>query len=289
MAKKKKITTTVTTTTITETLTNEKTHIICILDRSGSMSSIINASISGFNEFLGKQKALPDQASISVVLFDDQFQMLYDNVDIKNAELLTAEVWKPRGMTALYDSIGKSINIEKAKLAKLGKEAPAKVLVCIVTDGEENASEEYKGEAGRKAIKSLIKDCETNDNWNFIYLASGQDAFAVGKNFGMSYGNTITYTANAAGVQGMSMVLNNATSSYRSMNSNSGNFKKMSKSLITTDEPELNNSDPQNLKGNLTVSGTITTGGNTNATGVVDGTIFTNSNSTIIPDLKDKK
>ena len=262
MAKKKKITTTVTTTTITETLTNEKTHIICILDRSGSMSSIINASISGFNEFLGKQKALPDQASISVVLFDDQFQMLYDNVDIKNAELLTAEVWKPRGMTALYDSIGKSINIEKAKLAKLGKEAPAKVLVCIVTDGEENASEEYKGEAGRKAIKSLIKDCETNDNWNFIYLASGQDAFAVGKNFGMSYGNTITYTANAAGVQGMSMVLNNATSSYRSMNSNSGNFKKMSKSLITDNESENDKIDPQNLTGNISttdkVSGNFT-------------------------------
>ena len=123
MAKKtKKVTTTVVTTVTEETVnvpTNEKTHIICILDRSGSMTGIMNASISGFNEFLGKQKALSDKATITVVLFDDQYQILYDNVDIKKAELLTSEVWFARGMTALYDAIGKTINTEKANLARL--------------------------------------------------------------------------------------------------------------------------------------------------------------------------
>jgi hypothetical protein len=280
MAKKKKVTTTVTTTTVTETIvpTNEKTHIICILDRSGSMGSIIGASISGFNEFLGKQKALPDKATITVVLFDDQYEILYDNVDIKKAELLNGEVWKPRGMTALYDTLFKTINTERVKLAKLGDEAPAKVLVCIVTDGEENASEEYKGEQGRKQIISLIRDCEKND-WNFLYLASNQDAFAVGKNFGMSYGNTITYDATAQGVAGMSMILNNATSNYRSMNTNSGNFKKMSKSLITDNEPEEDKIDPQNLTGNISTTDNVSGNFTINNT---------NSSNTATIDPKDK-
>lgn len=278
--KKKKVTTTTVTTVTEETIVpvNEKTHIICILDRSGSMGSIITASISGFNEFLGKQKALPDKATITVALFDDQYEILYDNVDIKNAELLNGQVWKPRGMTALYDAIGKTINTERAKLKKLGDEAPSKVLVCIVTDGEENASEEYKGEAGRKQIVSLIRDCEKED-WNFLYLAANQDAFKVGTSFGISAGNTITYGATAQGVSHMSATLNCVSTSYRGMSANSGDFQKKSKSLIADNEPEDNN-DPQNLTGNI------------NTTGVAGGNFtVTNSNqsNTVVLDQKDKK
>jgi hypothetical protein len=241
--KKKKVTTTTVTTVVTEETNvpvNEKTHIVCILDRSGSMGSIISASISGFNEFLGKQKALPDKATITVALFDDQYDILYDNVDIKSAELLTNKVWVPRGMTALYDAIGKTINTERVKLDKLGDEAPSKVLVCIVTDGLENASEEYKLDN----IKKLIKDCE-NDDWNFIYLAANQNAFEVGTSFGVSAGNTYTYTATADGVSNMSMTLNNASTSYRGMCSSSTDFKKRSKSLL-----DDNNED--NLNDNIT-------------------------------------
>jgi uncharacterized protein YegL len=283
MAKKtKKVTTTVVTTVIEETVnvpTNEKTHIICILDRSGSMTGIMDASISGFNEFLGKQKALPDKATITVVLFDDQYQILYDNVDIKKAELLTNNVWYARGMTALYDAIGKTIKTEKGKLALLGKEAPSKVLVCIVTDGYENSSEEYKGEQGRKQIISLIRECE-KDDWNFLYLAANQDAFAVGIGFGISGGNTITYGATPQGVHHMSQTLNCVSTSYRGMSADSGDFKKKSKSLIADNEPEDDKNDPQNLTGSITTTGIA--GGNF--------TVSNNSGSnTVVLDPKDKK
>lgn len=261
MAKnKKKITTTVVTTVVTETVvpTNEKTHIICILDSSGSMTSIMTDSIGGFNAFLKEQKALPDKATITVALFDDpnHYQLLYDNIDIKQAEELTPMVWYPRGMTALYDAIGKTINTDKAKLARLGKEAPSKVLVVVVTDGEENSSQEYKGEVGRQRIKSLIKECE-KDDWNFIYLAANQDAFQVGSGFGISAGNTYNYTATSQGVAGMSMTLNNATTSYRSMGSSDGNFQKISKSLINNDE-DKKTAPEDNLTGSITTNGTTT-------------------------------
>lgn len=226
--KKKKVTTTVTTTVTEETVkTNERTQIICILDRSGSMSGIMDDSIGGFNTFIKQQQELPDEATLTVALFDDKYELIYDNVDINEAQELTKEVWYPRGTTALYDAIGKTINEVKANHLKLKDEAPSKVLVCIVTDGYENASREYNV----TDIKKIIKDCENND-WNFIYLAANQDAFDVGSSFGISGANTYTYTTTSDGVFNMSNTLNDAAVSYRSMSVTSDDFKYKSKSLI---------------------------------------------------------
>jgi len=253
MAKKKKKVTVVTTTkTTTEYIpTNEKTHIICVLDSSGSMSGIMSDSIGGFNQFLKEQRELPDEATLTVALFDSNhnYQLLYDFVDIKKAKDLTSKEWYPRGMTALYDAIGKTINADKAKLARLGDEAPAKVLVCVVTDGHENDSREYT----LNNIKDLIRDCE-KDDWNFIYLAANQDAFAVGSGFGISYGNTYTYTASAQGVADMSNTISGAAVMYRSMSSTDDNFKVASKSLIDDGKDD----EPEDL-----LDGTITVGNTT--------------------------
>ena len=230
--KKKKVTTT-TTTTVTEEYvpTNEKTHIVCILDRSGSMSNIMTDSLGGFNAFLKKQKELPDEATITIALFDDKYDLLHEDIDIKKVNELTSEQWYPRGTTALYDAIGKTVNAVKQTYLKLGNEKPEKTLVCIITDGYENASKEYD----RDKIKRLIKDCE-NENWNFIYLGANQDAFAVGNSLNISGNNTYTYTSTSTGVQDMSFAFTNSVSSYRSMNSSHTNFKKMSKSLLNNDD-----------------------------------------------------
>jgi len=250
MAKKKKVTKTVTTvtTTVTNEPTNEKTQIVCILDRSGSMSSIMNDSIGGFNTFLKQQKELPDKATITVALFDDKYELLYDNVDIKKTKDITSKEWYPRGVTALYDAIGKTINNVKANHNELGVEAPAKVLVCIVTDGYENASKEYK----LNDIEKLIKKCE-KDDWNFMYLAANQDAFAVGKSFGVSAGNTYNYTADKDDVFNMSSTLTASAVNYRAMSSTDDNFATRSKSLIDDDD----NEEPEDM-GSISVDGTTT-------------------------------
>lgn len=212
MAKKvkKKVTTT---TTVTEEVinTNETTHIVGTLDRSGSMSSIIDDMIGGFNEYLNQQRKLEDKAFMTVSMFDDQFDLLYDNVDLKKVPDFDRNNWSPRGMTNLYDAIGKTINIVKDTHAKLGSEAPDKVLFCIVTDGLHNVDGEYTSEM----VKKMIKDCE-KDGWTFVYLGANQDAFSVGTNLGFSGGNTYTFSADSAGAQNISATLNNATTYYRS-------------------------------------------------------------------------
>lgn len=235
MAKsKKKVTTTVTTIVKEEIIpTNEKTQIICILDRSGSMSNIMDDSIGGFNTFIKQQKELPDKATLTVALFDEKYELLYDDIDINKVKEITDKDWYPRGTTALYDAIGKTINDVKQNHRKLGVEAPSKVLVCIITDGYENASREYT----QSDIQQLIENCEKND-WNFIYLAANQDAFSVGSSFGISGGNTYTYTASTDGVFNMSSTLNDAAVTYRSMTTSDANFNTLSKSLIDNDKEE---------------------------------------------------
>ena len=97
-----------------ETVSNgEKTLIVFIGDRSGSMSPIIDDAIGGFNEFLRKQKKLDDDATMTVVLFDDRYELLYNNVDLQKVNKMTRDDWSPRGMTALYDAIGKTISSTK--------------------------------------------------------------------------------------------------------------------------------------------------------------------------------
>jgi uncharacterized protein YegL len=251
--------TTVTTEEFIDEPSNEKTQIICILDRSGSMTKdgIIYEAINGFNNFLEEQKKLKDKATLTVALFDDRYDLLYDGIDIKTVQKITYDTWTPRGMTALYDAIGKTINTAKSKHSLLGSERPNKVLVCIVTDGLENASHEYN----HGSIVNLIKRCE-EDNWNFIYLAANQNAFAIGTSFGISGGNTYTFTADAQGAFVMSNTLNNATVSYRGMSSTDKDYKTKSKHLINSPddkkEPEDNG------------SGTITSGG-INSTGSAGG------------------
>ena len=272
----KKVTTIISTVVTEEIITtpsNDKTHIICILDRSGSMSSIMSDSIGGFNQFIKNQKNLPSEATISIQLFDDKHEALYECVDLKEVKEITNQQWNPRGTTALYDAIGKTINRDKVTLNRLGSKAPSKVLVCVVTDGFENASKEYK----REDIQKLIQSCEKED-WNFIYLAANQDAFAVGQSFGISRGNTFTYTASAQGVMDMSTVLYSATANYRGMNANSRDFKARSKSLIDIQDEKKNPLDFNN--GTITTNG-VYNNGTINNSGSVNGLIFNNGTTYI--------
>jgi Mg-chelatase subunit ChlD len=185
-------------------------EIVCILDRSGSMETIIDDSIGGFNAFLKEQKNLPGKAKLSVVLFDDQYEKLYDRIKIKDAEELTSETYVPRGMTALYDAIGKTITSMKVKDSK-------PVVIAILTDGEENASKEYTIEQ----INKLIKE-KRDLGWEFVFLAANQDAFAVGGKMGIDAGSTFSYVADGAGTRKVYDNMTNSVKLYRSKVSKQG-------------------------------------------------------------------
>jgi len=237
-----------TVTTVTETIekeTNEKTLIISLLDTSGSMSDIIESARGGFNEFLNKQQKLEDEATMTIVIFDDKYDLLYNNVNLKDVKPLTDNEWSPRGMTALYDAIGKTINNVDSELNKslFKKNRPDKVLVAIVTDGHENSSIEYN----QQQIKDLIKKKE-KDDWQFIYLAANQNAFDVGVSLGLHGGNTYTYTNTAQGNSIMFASLSNAAATYRGTSTKSADYVKVSTDLFAGDTTNQNVATDNQIK-----------------------------------------
>lgn len=178
-------------------------EIVAILDRSGSMNSIRDDAIGGFNTFLAEQQGVKGAANLTVILFDDKYEVPVDAEAVKSAVPLTRDTFVPRGMTAMNDAIGKAIATLEAK-------APDKAIVCILTDGQENASREYT----TAQVKEKITACEKR-GWRVVYLAANQDAFAVGAAYGVNAIHTQNFAATGAGVRTAMASASLSTTDYR--------------------------------------------------------------------------
>jgi hypothetical protein len=181
-----------------------QTEIVVVLDRSGSMASILESTIQGFNTFLNEQKNAEGEAYMTLVQFDDRYEIDYKSKPIAEVEELIAGVtFKPRGTTALLDAIGKTIN---------ELETTRDVIFVIITDGEENASKEYKHDA----IKKIIADKEASGGWKILYLGANQDAIKVGASFGVSAGNAMSFGTSDEAVKMSYMSFSDNITNYRS-------------------------------------------------------------------------
>lgn len=162
------------------------THIIAVLDRSGSMGHLAVEVISNFNHFLKEQQSVEGKAKLTLVLFDDKYEVVYDETDLMEVPPLTEDVYYTRGMTAMNDAIGKILSDKQKK---------KKGLVFIHTDGLENASREWTTDQVKSEIKKLEK------KWDFIFAGANIDALAEGGARGFAATNTINVANNAAGIQ----------------------------------------------------------------------------------------
>ena len=161
---------------------NKNTDITMILDRSGSMGRIHEQVIRSFNDFLTEQKAVEGSATMSLIQFDDQYEVNYEGIDIQNAEDLNATTYVPRAATALNDAIGRTITEMKVRL----KDTKDNVVIVITTDGMENASIEFR----RSQIREMIKECEEKLGWKFMYLAADDASFDEYEGLGMERGRS---------------------------------------------------------------------------------------------------
>ena len=167
-----------------------RTHICVVLDESASMASVWDATISGFNEFLETQRAAPGEATITLVKFNTNYRAVYEGKSVKEAPGLDKNSYTPNNNTALHDAVGKALHRMK-EIVPDGERA----LVCVITDGEENASRE----CSLKEIKALIEEREATGLWTFTYLGANQDAWEVGGKMGVAMGNMANYASTPAG------------------------------------------------------------------------------------------
>ena len=199
----------------------KETEIIIVLDRSGSMGSIAQATVDGFNTFLNEQKNAAGKAYCTLIQFDDQYEINYKSLPIGEVpELVSGETYCPRGTTALYESVGRTIN---------ELQTDRDVVFVIITDGHDNVKSEFKPEAIKKMIETLEKD----NGYKFLFLAANQDAIVAGGNIGVKMSNSMSYSATADGIG----------NTFMSMSANIGNYRgaksKMASSLSKADFDSL--------------------------------------------------
>ncbi len=173
-----------------------KTDITIILDRSGSMGDVKDDTIGGFNNFVEEQRKVEGEAALSLVQFDDQYEVVYIDKDINSADKLTENTFQPRGMTALFDAVGRTINSVGQRLAGLSEEEkPDKIVFVILTDGFENASQEFQA----SKISEMINHQRSVYKWEFMFIGANQDAVLSAKEIGIKPSYALTYAANARG------------------------------------------------------------------------------------------
>jgi uncharacterized protein YegL len=177
------------------------TEIVAILDRSGSMSGLVTETIGGFNSFLAEQKKNPGKAKLTLVQFDDKYQIDYDGEDVQNVSDLTTETYMPRGMTALFDAVGKTIVTVGERLAKMKEEErPGQVIFLIITDGAENSSKEFKL---ANKVAEMVKHQTEKYNWTFTFLGGGNAVFSQAKDLGFASANVYNYSTNSIGTRNL--------------------------------------------------------------------------------------
>lgn len=192
-------------------MNNNLSELVFILDKSGSMSGLEADTIGGFNSMLQKQQALPGECRITTALFDNNYELLHDRIDIKAVSPLSEKEYCVGGSTALIDAIGRTINKIAAVQKNTAPEYRAEnVIFVIITDGMENSSREYSA----KKVKTMIEK-QKKSGWEFIFLGANIDAVETASNFGISADRAQNFHADSAGVGLNFKVMGNAIAGLR--------------------------------------------------------------------------
>jgi hypothetical protein len=193
------------------------THINVLLDRSGSMSSIREKTVSGLNHFIAEQKRVGDNATLTLAQFDlhDGCDITYthENKPIADVTPITLDQYEPRGTTPLLEATVKTIDATGRVLSVIPEaDRPDKVVFVIITDGQENASQR---EYSRDRVKRLIEQQERSYNWKFMYLGANVDAFAEAQALGISMAQAAAYSPSPQGMHNMMDVQASKLKAYR--------------------------------------------------------------------------
>ena len=176
------------------------------------MNAMKEEAIGGINAFLESQQKLPGEARLTLVLFDHEYIVVHDGVPIKHVPPLNNDTYVPRGTTALLDAIGRTINTIGERLDRTPEsERPGKVIVAILTDGLENASQEFK----RKVIFKMIKHQRDVYSWEFVFLGAKQNAISTGAKMGIPIANAVTFSEAPGGTARAFDSVSKVAMSYR--------------------------------------------------------------------------
>lgn len=165
-------------------------YVTLILDETGSMQDCKGAAIAGVNEYLKTLRQMPTAVRFTLTLFNSyKLEVRHRAVPVVQVPELTQETYQPAEMTPLYDAIGRTLTAAGHEV-----QPESKKLCVILTDGLENASQEYT----RDGIVRMIKEYGGRGR-TFVYLGADHDAWASGRDIGLSGDNTVQFSKRETG------------------------------------------------------------------------------------------
>ena len=171
-------------------------HVTFVLDSSGSMSRIREDTIGGFNTFLEDQRAEEGRASVTLYEFADSVELVYEGRAIENAPELDTDSYVPGGGTALHDAIFTAVTETDRYLAQMpARVSPATVVVVVLTDGRENASE-----TPQETVRDLVES-HTDDGLEFLFIGANQDAALTAVEMGIDRDQSLDMSHSGEGAR----------------------------------------------------------------------------------------
>ncbi len=188
------------------------TELVFILDKSGSMGGLELDTIGGYNSMLKKQLEVEGECQITTVLFNNNYELLHDRIDIKAVNPITEKEYFVGGSTALIDAIGSTIHKIVTAQNHTSEDFQAeKVMFVIITDGEENSSREYSLEK----VKAQIEKQKSEYGWEFIFLGANLDSVETAGRFGIAKDRAIDYVADKSGTRLNYRVMSDVVATFR--------------------------------------------------------------------------
>ena len=193
-------------------------ELIIILDRSGSMASIRADMEGGFKTFIRDRHRDATDVRVSLYQFDDVYETVYERRPARDIERLHLE---PRGSTALFDAIARTITTVGRRLSATPEEQrPGALVVMIITDGMENASREYARDlGGAQRVRQMIEHQEQKYAWKFLYLGADPAAFEEAAAIGINPLRSAKYSADHLGTHALFEASSNGIGEYFSAQS----------------------------------------------------------------------
>jgi len=173
-----------------------KTYVAIVLDKSGSMDSIMNEARTSFNEQVKKiqEESKNLDTRICLTVFNHELDFVKFDEAVDNLSVLEKKDYQPSGWTAFYDAVCTTIR----KLEDLPdiNEPETAVLMLIITDGLENSSKKYNS----KDLSEMIARLKNTERWTFSVMGANIDLEALSVDTGIDKSNMLKFAVSADSV-----------------------------------------------------------------------------------------
>ena len=180
-----------------------------VVDRSGSMARIKRHMERAIKALIEEQADGEGTCVVTLTQFDDEYEVVADGVPA--ADMPPYEL-DPRNGTALLDAIGRTIALVHARIESMGPaDRPATVVVAVITDGHENASQQWSRVQVMDAIKA-----KTAEGWHFTFLGADEDALREGLALGFPVDTLLLWERSDTGTASAMQSLSDSSRRLRS-------------------------------------------------------------------------